>query len=671
MNLGHAFLLLFALAKSADCQNGETAPGLRGLATTRSKNTFTVGSYNENLGECRGAVCGLWGDPHIISCDGLTYDCNAKGLFTLMKNSLYNIQGHFVEVSGPEMRKVLGWKNYPSASYTNDLMIQNVQETSDVPIMQFSFPNFHLEEKEVPSERGCYANFIYDRYMQGQASQEVDCIESCRKYCESVTGCVKFSYSYSHGCKLADKNAKLKIKPKKWSRTVAGYVDRCGHEQKYEDLMKGTERKKARLIGNGSDNKEGKKRKGPKCPFLYYEGGELKDIHDLKNNGYLYGKAGDKNFARLDGHNKIKIQHTTEAGSLSEIMLEVGGEGPGQPFSCHWNIFVCLPANEKVDFRKGLSLGLFGSPDGNKYNDWMDSTGRSLGKPTGVKSKPAYDYCTKNWCVEQKDSLMTYPEYSGYDEVKCLYEEYVDFVLEEADCIIPKFKIKGACEDKPAPLIHGCQMDCCEGGCYEISDKIQEIQNITHLSDKEEEEMIYDVNKEAPLCSGDSYEKTGETACPSSSGSVVKSIHQTANISDGESIVYGITFADAQDDDHGREVSFRVNNPFQTKADTYVRYKKKVGLFANDPACESMADLVPGCDQEAEEITVGCIENPGVEPFAIVDIYFASTDSFVVENADSGTEIEKCCKAPEYSGVGIIKYTFKIQCSCPGGATSD
>jgi len=674
MNFGYTILILFALAKSADAQAGDRSPKLRGLGTSIDMD-LTVGTYNEKLGQCRGAICGLWGDPHIISCDGLGFDCNAEGLFTLMKNFLYNIQGRFVHVNSIAMGMILEWNNYPTATYTNDIIIQNV-DNPDVPLMQFSFPNFHSEEDMAPSERGCLVDFRYNKDMEGYGRTTVDTIVDCRERCEGVEGCTKFSYSQDGGCHLADDEAKLKKAPRKWSRTVAGPVHKCGHEQNYEDIMEGTEYLKARTVGNGYGNNSGEK-KGPGCPVLYYEDKVLKDISDLEDNGYLYGGPYTKNYARLDGFNKIKVVHTTAHGSLSEIMLEVGGDGPGELWSCHWNMFVCLPETEQESFEKtlfeGEGVGLFGSPDGNSQNDWTDFDGghinipKTTEKAKGVKGKSAYNYCKNNWCVSQKDSIMAYPENSSYDDIKCYDEEYIPFDLDKVDCAISKEKIIEACANKPVLLVHSCQVDCCEGGCGTIDHEIDEIQKIKKLSD-EDKDIVYDfdVNQEVALCNGDFHDATGETACPSSSRSQVKVIHKTADIPDGEPIIYGISFADAKDDDHGREVSFRLDNPFENKADAYVRYEKRVGLYANDPACESMPDLVPGCDVDAKEITVGCIEYPGIEPFALVDVYFASTDPFVVGNADGITEVEKCCKPPDYSGVGIIKYSFKIQCSCPG-----
>ena len=160
--------------------------------------------------------------------------------------------------------------------------------------------------------------------------------------------------------------------------------------------MNVTESLKARVIGNGRGNKHGEHaRRGSGCPFLYYEDCMLQDISNLEDDRYLYGGPGSKHYARLDGYNKIKVVHTTNAGSLSEIMLEVGGNGPGELFLCHWNLFLCLPESEQASFEK-MGLGLFGSPDGNSQNDWTNTDGTVLDLPhtKGLKNKEAYDYCT-------------------------------------------------------------------------------------------------------------------------------------------------------------------------------------------------------------------------------------------------------------------------------------
>lgn len=677
MNFGQAILILFALSNSADGQ-ADQSPKLRGLATTRSKNTFGIKTYEEELGSCTGAVCGLWGDPHIISCDGLGYDCNAAGLFTLMNNFLYNIQANFIHVTATDMRQIVNvWKNPPVATITQDIIIQNL-EKSDFPVHQFSFPSFHLDGESVPSEYGCLVNWKYDKHMMGQSRTEVKSIVACREHCDAVAGCVGITFYSNGGCHLADISSKLIEKTdSSCSRSVAGKSDKCGHPSKWKALSAGLESdvKKAKIIGNGSTNK-GNSAIGEGCPLLFYENKVLQDISTYDDDSFLFGSSTDDSYVKLDGYNKVKIVHTTENGSKSEIMLEVGGAGPGELMGCHWNIFVCLPKEEQEKFKKqDINFGLFGSPNENSQDDWMTPDGTQVDIPTeGKKGPAAFDYCTKNWCVSQENSEMAYPSGGSYDTVKCQHEKYVEFdVKTNPACYVNAEKIIEKCDQKCPMMVEACQKDSCYGDYLMIDEVIDEITGFVTLSDKEEN-IVYNVGKEVeniPLCEEADYFLTGETACPSSSGNTVKVIHQSVEIPNDEPVIYGITFQDSMDDNHGREVTFRVANPFGSEADTYVRYQKKVGEFANDPACESMSSVISGCDLVAPDITVGCIEYRDLESFAVVDVYFATKDS-VALNADTNTEVEKCCKPPVYgSDFGIIKYTFKIQCSCPDGEQID
>jgi hypothetical protein len=101
-------------------------------------------------------------------------------------------------------------------------------------------------------------------------------------------------------------------------------------------------------------------------------------------------------------------------------------------------------------------------------------------------------------------------------------------------------------------------------------------------------------------------------------------------------------------------------------------YCKKEDKYEEDMKlrCESMPNTKSGCDLDAPEIEVGCVEFPGVEPFALVNVYFVSKqeDSFIKLNAKDGAAVEKCCKpTAEYNNddYGVVKYTYKIQCACP------
>ena len=128
-------LNIAAIALATFVVNAENAVPTNSL---RGQHELQTNGFHEHLGRCNGAVCGMWGDPHMVTCDGLAYDCQGIGLFTLMENHMFNIQGNFVDVGAREHVLVEGWGLTHGASITNDIMIE-YKAYPDVPVMQVGF----------------------------------------------------------------------------------------------------------------------------------------------------------------------------------------------------------------------------------------------------------------------------------------------------------------------------------------------------------------------------------------------------------------------------------------------------------------------------------------------------------------------------------------------------
>jgi len=183
----------------------------------------------------------------------------------------------------------------------------------------------------------------------------------------------------------------------------------------------------------------------------------------------------------------------------------------------------------------------------------------------------------------------------------------------------------------------------------------------------EDESQICEVAPPPP-CNETYKVMTSKTACPSKPEGVVKMIKKSAEAPEGEPILYGIIIEPPKDAGSAHTVKFKIDNPFANHTDIYVKHVKKVGKYALGPTCESMP-FTAGCQREVPLIEVGCHEYDGVDPFALVNVYFASkSDSFVQEISTGDVEIDKCCKPPDeyhHFGYGIVEYTFEIQCTCP------
>ena len=162
-----------------------------------------------------------------------------------------------------------------------------------------------------------------------------------------------------------------------------------------------------------------------------------------------------------------------------------------------------------------------------------------------------------------------------------------------------------------------------------------------------------------------SFKDTSDTVCPNSATPVVKLLksHGDVPLPEGVDIFYGIvTDMEPHDGAFGPTVKFKVNNPFDSNADVYVKHEKSVLGGFNDIHCVEFDDIAGGCDDEAEDIEVACRHFDGVAPFALVNVYFASRGL----TTDSSVDVDKCCHAPEYaSDIGVVRYTFEIQCNCP------
>jgi hypothetical protein len=132
---------------------------------------------------------------------------------------------------------------------------------------------------------------------------------------------------------------------------------------------------------------------------------------------------------------------------------------------------------------------------------------------------------------------------------------------------------------------------------------------------------------------------------------------------DGVDIIWGITSGDVSGTP---TVKFKVNNPFDEKADIYVSYHEKEGeLGASDGECVGEMK-VPGCSPNASEIEAACLTPSGSGlSFSIVSVYFVTDDSYV---GTGGAAVDECChEDPDTiaASTPVVEYTYEIHCECP------
>jgi len=646
MNLNFA---AFALAATAFGVNAETAPtnNLRGQQRELQTNGF-----HETLGRCSGAMCGMWGDPHMVTCDGLTYDCQGIGIFTLMENHVYNIQANFVDVGAREHVLVQGWGLTKGASITNDIMIQYKPDSS-VPVMQFGFGEVEGYEEEVPSEVGCNTWTTFHPVDMGDALDGrrtcEDNLEACRARCDANPDCTQFSYWADCGCHLNNDDAVMRPSNRHWPRALAGTTDsNCG--MPVEPITVAG--------GDGEEANHGTMRN--QCPLLMYLDGVLQDLSHINsqtsNNGveYLYGQYNDDTYVELINKDQVHISQKLDDGEWSEIELRRTGHGPGELWSCHWDVYLCLPASQQTQFEDS-TIGLLGTPNGNTQDDWMTRDGASIAVLSSHED--TYNYCVDNWCVSQEDSIMAYHGDSTYDDHKCEGEDHID-ISDDTKCILSYDQIKYKCKDFPLTTRYACEIDCCLGGCDHIQEVIDPIEDIIVNQPRNNPETNFEYSDET--CEDGDLAGTSTDVCPGSD--IVKLLKSKGDepLPADADVFYDITFGQGT-------VNFKVANPFGAAAKVFVKHEKESVNNFLDPTCEELDIDAAPCTGDFT-LEVACKDYDDIDPFALVTVFFASV---AVSPLNEQAVIDRCCEPDEYApAVGIAEYTFEVQCGCPGGTSS-
>ena len=94
-------------------------------------------------------------------------------------------------------------------------------------------------------------------------------------------------------------------------------------------------------------------------------------------------------------------------------------------FGCFFITQVFLPFNYRSD---ETVLGLLGSPNGVRGDDWVSPDGSPFDPPADQAESifgRAYDYCVTNWCIRDPDSsIFTYPEGESFDSFFGCDEDY-------------------------------------------------------------------------------------------------------------------------------------------------------------------------------------------------------------------------------------------------------
>ncbi|CAB9526146.1 sushi domain containing 2 [Seminavis robusta] len=178
-------------------------------------------------------------------------------------------------------------------------------------------------------------------------------------------------------------------------------------------------------------------------PFVYVNG-ILKDASELAALEDDFVQVKEVHKKNTDGfifyYLNSKVQLTTMAKKSSKN-------------GCVLSSKICLPYDYERTTKETF-VGLLGTPNKDKSDDWMTNVGTPVSIPTKKKDLrfgPAYEYCTKNWCIRNETvAMFEYP--SG--------KKFSDYSYCDQD---PDTETESCVTDPPAMLrrICGSENDAC------------------------------------------------------------------------------------------------------------------------------------------------------------------------------------------------------------------
>jgi hypothetical protein len=370
-----------------------------------------------------------WGDPHLVTWDGLKYDAQPKGeaIFLISEEPELEIQGRLEKagVGGADPAVTTGITvDGPGDSPTIQVSIAQPEFIS-VAGFGSKQDGFCVKANGRDQNSGVIKLDSIDYYDQGDLHKQ--CLEMCATVI-GVTGCEMIwdqgnrgCYAHTdeidgggngvvrHSCYLVEQEALL--------GDCTGYTD----------------------IPVGSQN----------CEVELVVDGEKQSMISYDSPSATVSQDGRKITIDYPGVVKVKMS------------LSVFGRCY---FSVDFELYDC-------DSYADSAIGLLGSPNSNSTDDWMDPNGNVLELPSGGVSsfffEPAFNYVQDNWIItNENDSIFTYDVCASFDTVSVPDQEYNPEIEEIVNN--PPPEIAEICGDDLGCIIDGVTLG--EGAADEFID---------------------------------------------------------------------------------------------------------------------------------------------------------------------------------------------------------
>lgn len=120
---------------------------------------------------------------------------------------------------------------------------------------------------------------------------------------------------------------------------------------------------------------------------------------------------------------------------------------------CFFSLLLFIPSNLASSGLQGLYGGI---PNGDPSDDWMDFFGNPITVPTNpmdLRFRPAYEYCTTNWCVNELNSIFSFELGESFDSYNFCSVPYNDTL--ETQVASASATLVNICQGDLACLIDG------------------------------------------------------------------------------------------------------------------------------------------------------------------------------------------------------------------------
>jgi len=356
-----------------------------------------------------------WGDPHLVTWDGLRYDAQPKGeaIFLTSEEPELEIQARLEKAGGAAGPSVTTGITVDGPGDTPTIQVSIAQpEFISVAGFGSKEDGFCVKADNRDQNSGVIKLSSIDTDDEGDLHKK--CLEMCATYI-GVTGCEMIWDQGNRGC----------------------YA--------HTDEIDGG--------GNGVDRHS--------C-YLVDEEALLGTC-----TGYTEIPVGNQNCEVelvVDGEKQSMLSYDSASATVSQIGQQITIEYPGV-LKVKMSLSVFGRCYFSVDFELDdcesyaeSAIGLLGSPNSNSTDDWTDPNGNVLELPSGGVSsfffEPAFNYVKDNWIITNKDdTIFTYDSCASFDTVSVPDEKYDPTTEEKVQN--PPGEIADICGDDIGCIIDG------------------------------------------------------------------------------------------------------------------------------------------------------------------------------------------------------------------------